>query len=218
MSVKVLLVDDHALLRAGLEAILGTDDSIEIVGQCADGPSAVRLATEQAPDLVLMDVQMPGGDGLTATAQILAANPTVRVLVLTMFDFDDYVLEGLRAGASGYLLKATPPAGLIAAVKDCAAGELTLGPSVVSRLVESYLQRADPIPAPAGLRDLTPRELEVLRVMARGLSNAEVGTELHLAETTVKTHVARILTKLGVRDRVQAVVIAHESGIAGNVG
>jgi DNA-binding NarL/FixJ family response regulator len=213
MSVRVLLVDDHALLRAGLEAILGTDDSIEVVGQCADGPSAVRLAAERAPDLVLMDVQMPGGDGLTATAQILAANPAVRVVVLTMFDFDDYVLEALRAGASGYLLKTTPPTGLIAAVKDCVGGEMTLGPSVVSRLVASYVQQAPPTPPPAGLRDLTPREFDVLRVMARGLSNAEVGTELHLAETTVKTHVARILTKLGVRDRLQAVVIAHENGI-----
>jgi DNA-binding NarL/FixJ family response regulator len=210
-----MLVDDHELLRAGLATILGADDDVEVVAQCADGPSAVRLAAEHSPDVVLMDVQMPGGDGLAATAQVLAANPRVRVMVLTMFDFDDYVFEALRAGASGFLLKTTPPDGLVAAVKACAAGDMTLGPSVVTRLVESYVRQRPGRTAHPGLYELTSREFDVLRAMARGLSNSEIAAELYLAETTVKTHVARILSKLCVRDRVQAVVIAFESGVVG---
>ena len=160
-----------------------------------------------------MDVEMPGGDGLAATARLRELPPEVKVLILTMFDLDEYVHEALRAGASGFLLKTTEPHALVAAVKACAAGETTLGPSVVRRLVDSYVSRP-PGPAPPGAAELTDREHDVLRAMARGLSNAEIALDLHLAETTVKTHVAHILAKLGVRDRVRAVVVALESGLA----
>jgi DNA-binding NarL/FixJ family response regulator len=213
MTIRVLIVDDHDLLRAGLVTVLGVDDEIEVVGEAGDGTTAARMVVELDPDVVLMDVEMPNGDGITATARIHRECPRSRVLVLTTFDIDDYVLGALRAGASGFLLKTTPPRELTAAVKSCAAGETTLGPTVISRLVDTYLAR----PAAADLEalaSLTERETEVLKVMARGLSNAEIGAELYLAETTVKTHVARILQKLGVRDRVQAVVIAHDSGLA----
>lgn len=212
MTIRVVVADDNELLRAGLVTVLDSDEGIEVVGQAADGPDAVRLAHELAPDLVLMDVEMPGGDGITAIARLRTEAPAVRCLVLTMFDLDDYVLEALRAGAAGFLLKTTEPLGLIAAVRSCAAGDTTLGPSVVARLVDSYLQPLAKVP---GLDDLTDRELDVLRSMAHGLSNAEIARELYLAETTVKTHVARILQKLGVRDRVQAVVLAHRAGVAG---
>ncbi|TRW43557.1 response regulator [Georgenia yuyongxinii] len=212
MTVRVLLVDDHDLLRQGLAAILGTDPDLEVVGECADGPSAVRRARVLEPDVVLMDIEMPGGDGLTATAEILAAQPAVRVMVLTTFDLDEYVLAALRAGASGFLVKTMPPARIVAAVKACAAGETMLGPTVLDRLVASYVQRPDAAAFP-GLDTLTDREREVLLAMAKGLSNVEIGEALYLAETTVKTHVTRVLAKLGVRDRVQAVVIAHRSGL-----
>ncbi len=211
MTVRVLVADDNVLLRAGLVTVLGSDPGLEVVGEAEDGPAAVELTVELHPDVVLMDVEMPGGDGITAIARLRKAAPRVRCLVLTMFDLDDYVLEALRAGAAGFLLKTTEPAALIAAVRSCAAGDTTLGPSVVARLVDSYVGVAQPAP---GLERLTARELEVLRSMAQGQSNAEIAGELFLAETTVKTHVARILTKLGVRDRVQAVVIAHRSGVA----
>lgn len=213
MTVRVLVADDNELLRAGLATVLASDAEIEVVGEAADGPSAVRLAARLSPDVVLMDVEMPGGDGVTATARIAAEQPAVRVLILTMFDLDEYVLEGLRAGASGFLLKTTQPADLVAAVHACARGETALGPSVVARLVDSYVSRPVATPAP-GLADLTDRERDVLGALARGLANAEIARELYLAETTVKTHVARILIKLGVRDRVQAVVVAHRSGLA----
>ncbi len=212
MTVRVVVVDDNELLRAGLVTVLGSDEEVDVVGEAADGPAGVRLALEQQPDVVLMDVEMPGGDGITATDRLGRGAPSVRVLILTMFDLDDYVLEALRAGASGFLLKTTEPRALIDAVKACAAGETTLGPSVIARLVDTYVSRPA-APAP-GLADLTDRELDVLRSMAKGLSNAEIAGDLYLAETTVKTHVARILTKLGVRDRVQAVVVAHRSGLA----
>jgi DNA-binding NarL/FixJ family response regulator len=212
MTVRVLVVDDHDLLRAGLATVLGVDPDIEVVGEAADGTAAVRMAAELDPDVVLMDVEMPGGDGITATARIAHECPRSRVLVLTTFDLDDYVLGALRAGASGFLLKTTPPRELTAAVRSCAAGEMTLGPTVIARLVDTYVARPATTALPV-LANLTARETEVLRVMARGLSNAEIGAELYLAETTVKTHVARILHKLGVRDRVQAVVLAHDSGM-----
>jgi DNA-binding NarL/FixJ family response regulator len=214
MTVRVLLVDDHDLLRAGLATVLGVDPEIEVVGECADGRTAAKLAREIEPDVVLMDIEMPEGDGITATADIVSTTRTTRVLVLTTFDIDDYIVEALRAGASGFLLKTTPPRELTAAIKACAAGQTTLGPSVIERLVDSYVTRPSAVAEPR-LARLTTRETEVLKVMARGLSNAEIGAELYLAETTVKTYVARILHKLGVRDRVQAVVIAHQSGMTG---
>jgi DNA-binding NarL/FixJ family response regulator len=212
MTVRILLVDDHDLLRTGLATVLATDPALEVVGECSDGVSAVRLAAELLPDLVLMDIEMPGGNGITATATIVQHNPTIRVMILTTFDLDDYVLEALRAGASGFLLKTTPPRELTAAVKICAAGDTTLGPTVIRRLVDTYVTHEVDAPLTQALTSLTKRETEVLKVMARGKSNHEIGAELYLAETTVKTHVARILAKLGVRDRVQAVVIAHDSG------
>jgi DNA-binding NarL/FixJ family response regulator len=213
MTVRVTLVDDNELLRAGLVTVLRSDPELEVVAESADGPAGVRAALEHRPDVVLMDVEMPGGDGLTATARLAEQLPGTRVLILTMFDLDDYVHEALRAGAAGFLLKTTEPRALVAAVKACAAGETTLGPSVVRRLVDSYVQR-QPRPLPPGAAELTDRERDVLRAMARGLSNAEIAADLYLAETTVKTHVARILAKLGVRDRVRAVVLALETGLA----
>jgi len=214
--VRVVIADDHDLLRDGVGAILGADPGIEVVGEASSGPSAVAAACALAPDVVLMDIEMPGGDGLAATREILERCPGTRVLVLTTFDLDEYVLEALRAGASGFLLKTTPAAALVSAVRACAAGEMLLAASVTRRLVETFVRR--PVPAPEGvvparLEDLTDRELDVLRALARGLSNAEIGRDLFLAETTVKTHVTHILAKLGLRDRVQAVVVAYETGL-----
>ena len=211
MSVRVVVVDDNDLLRAGLVTVLSSDPDLDVVGEAVDGPSSVVLCRRTRPDVVLMDVEMPGGDGLAATDALRSQAPEVRVPILTMFDLDDYVADALRAGAAGFLLKTTPPRELVAAVKACAEGETTLGPSVIARLVDSYVHR--PRETTAALDHLTERELDVLRAMARGLSNKEIGRELFLAETTVKTHVARVLTKLEVRDRVQAVVIAHRSGL-----
>ena len=211
MTVRVVVVDDNALLRAGLTTVLASDPGLEVVGEAPDGPAAVRLVVREQPDVALMDVEMPGGDGLTAVAELRVRCPRTRVLVLTMFDLDEYVADALRAGAAGFLLKTTAPGELVAAVKACAAGQVAVGPTVVTRLVDSFVAR-EPRPHP-GLADLTDRELDVLRAMARGLSNAEIGVELYVAETTVKTHVARVLAKLGVRDRVQAVVLAHRAGV-----
>lgn len=213
MTVRVVVVDDNELIRTGLVTVLRTDPLIEVVAEASDGVEAVRLAVAHTPDLVLMDIEMPGGDGITATARVTQRLPATRVLVLTMFDLDDYVVEALRAGASGFLLKTTEPRALVAAVKACAAGETTLGPSVIERLVDSYVTRPAGAPPP-GASQLTDRERDVLRSMAGGLSNSEIARELYLAETTVKTHVARILAKLDVRDRVQAVVVAHRCGLA----
>jgi DNA-binding NarL/FixJ family response regulator len=213
MTIRVLLADDNDLIRAGLATVLASDPDIEVVGQATTGPDAVRLAHHRSPDLVLMDVEMPGGDGIAATAEITREGTGPRVLILTMFDLDEYIAEGLRAGASGFLIKTTPPDELLAAVKACAAGQTTIGPTVVDRLVASFVRR--PVAgAHRGLEELTAREGEVLRAMARGLSNAEIGGELYMAESTVKTHVQSILAKLGVRDRVQAVVLAHRHGFA----
>ncbi|MGC0144841.1 response regulator [Pseudactinotalea sp. Z1732] len=212
MTIRVLLADDHAMMRAGLAGVLGSDPEIEIVGEAQDGAAAVSQARRLRPDVVLMDIEMPGIDGVTAIGRLATAAPAARCLVLTTFDVDEYVLGALRAGAAGFLLKTTPPRDLIQGVKDCAAGGSALGPTVVRRLVASYVGAArEPVP---GLELLTEREREVLAVMARGLSNAEIGAELHLTENTVRTHVAHILAKLGVRDRVQAVILAHRAGIA----
>ena len=212
MTVRVLLVDDHAMLRAGLASVLGSDDEIEVVGEAGDGAAAVAEARRTRPDVVLMDIEMPGVDGITAISRLAQTAPETRALVLTTFDVDDYVLGALRAGAAGFLLQTTPPRELIRAVKDCAAGGSALGPTVVGRLVASYVgQRPAVVPQ---LEQLTERELEVLRVMARGLSNLEIAAELHLTENTVRTHVAHILRKLQVRDRVQAVILAHRARLA----
>lgn len=209
MSVRVVVADDHELLRAGLVTVLDSSPELEVVAQVADGPAAVRAAREHRPDLVLMDVEMPGGDGITATREVVALGG-VRVLILTMFDLDEYVVAGLRAGASGFLVKTTEPRALIRAVLACAAGQATIAADVLDRVVRPALAGRREVPA---LARLTGREHDVLRAMARGLSNAEIGQELYLAETTVKTHVAHVLAKLGVPDRVQAVVLALQAGL-----
>jgi DNA-binding NarL/FixJ family response regulator len=211
--IRIVMADDQALIRSGLRTILEREDDLEVVGEAADGEQAVRLATELRPDIVLMDIRMPGVDGLAAAERILAGDreSAPRVLVLTTFEIDDYVQTALRTGVTGFLLKDTEPPALVAAVRSAARGDAMLSPAVTRRLIEAYVQR----PAPsAGLRvQLTQRESDVLRAMARGLSNAEIGTELYLSEATVKTHITSILAKLGVRDRLQAVVVAYESGM-----
>jgi DNA-binding NarL/FixJ family response regulator len=217
MTIRVMIVDDQALLRAGFRMILGTEPDLEVVGEADDGRQAVEQAARQAPDVILMDIRMPGVDGLDATRRLLAAAaPAVppRVIILTTFDLDEYVYEALRAGASGFLLKDTPPDQLIAAIRVVAAGDALIAPSITRRLIGEFAARpARPSEPPAGLADLTPRELEVLRLVARGRSNAEIAETLVVSGTTVKSHVARILMKLDLRDRVQAVVLAYESGL-----
>jgi DNA-binding NarL/FixJ family response regulator len=215
MSVRVLLVDDQALIRAGFRMILDAEEDIEVVGECADGTQAVHSAGRLRPDVVLMDIRMPEMDGIEATRRIAGADgEPVRVLMLTTFDLDEYVYDALRAGASGFLLKDVPAEQLVEGIRVVARGEALLAPSVTKRLIEEF-SRSGPahVEPPPELEHLTPRELEVFRLMARGLSNAEIAAELFVSETTVKTHVARVLMKLGVRDRVQAVVLAYESGM-----
>jgi DNA-binding NarL/FixJ family response regulator len=211
--VSVLIADDQALVRAGFRAILESQPQIKVVGEARDGLDAVDLARRRRPDVVLMDIQMPGMDGLEATRRVLAENAWVAVLMLTTFDLDEYVYEALQAGASGFLLKDVSPEGLIEAVRVVAQGDALIAPSVTKRLIEQFARSSPPRAAPAGLDEVTPRELEVLGLMARGLSNAEIAAQLVLSEATVKTHVKRILAKLAVRDRVQAVVLAYESGL-----
>ena len=215
--IRVLVADDQELVRTGFRLILETEDDITVVAQAADGARAVELARRHQPDVVLMDVRMPTLDGIEATARLVGrdASPAapVRVLMLTTFDMDDYVYAALRNGASGFLLKDTPPEDLVRAIRVVAAGDALLAPSVTRRLIEDVSRmRAQPVDAP-GLATLTDREREVLGLVARGLSNAEIADTLVLGETTVKTHVGRILMKLGLRDRVQAVVLAYESGL-----
>jgi DNA-binding NarL/FixJ family response regulator len=210
----VVVADDQDLIRGGLRAILDAAGDIEVVAEASSGLAAATAAATHLADVVLMDVQMPGSDGIQGTAAVLQARPQCRVLVLTMFDLDEYVFAALRAGASGFLLKTTSPAELSAAVRACHSGELLFAPTVTRRLVETYVRRP-PVTGgvPARLSALTGREIDVLRALARGLSNAEIARELYLGETTVKTHVTRILAKLGLRDRVQAVVLAYECGL-----
>jgi DNA-binding NarL/FixJ family response regulator len=215
--IRVLVADDQELVRTGFRLILETEDDITVVGQAADGVEAVDLARRHRPDVVLMDVRMPTLDGIEATARLVGpdASPPapVRVLMLTTFDMDDYVYAALRNGASGFLLKDTPPEDLVRAIRVVAAGDALLAPSVTRRLIEDVSRtRAQPV-VPPGMATLTDREREVLRLVARGLSNAEIAGALVLGETTVKTHVGRVLTKLGLRDRVQVVVLAYESGL-----
>jgi DNA-binding NarL/FixJ family response regulator len=211
--IRVLVADDQQLLRAGFRVILESEPDIEVVGEAADGVEALEVARETRPDVVLMDIRMPRLDGLTATERLLAAAEPPRVVVLTTFDQNEYVVRAMRAGAYGFLLKDAPASRLVTAVRAAASGEALIEPAITRRLLERFAAPdAAPVPLPASLRTLTDRETEVLRLVARGLSNAEIAEELVVAETTVKTHVARVLTKLGLRDRVQAVVLAYESG------
>jgi len=214
--IRVVIADDQDLIRAGLAGILAAERDIEVVGQAGNGLEAASVARQTAADVVLMDVQMPDTDGVAGIRAVAAAWPQARVLMLTTFDLDEYVFGALREGASGFLLKTTPPAELCAAIRAIASGDMLFAPSVTRRLVEAYVRRP---PSSAGVPDalgnLTDRELDVFRAIARGLSNAEIGAELFLGEATVKTHVTRILSKLGLRDRVQAVVLAYECGLAG---
>jgi DNA-binding NarL/FixJ family response regulator len=210
--IRVLLADDQELVRSGFRLILEMAEGIEVVGEAVDGRDAVELAKELRPDVVLMDVRMPDVDGIEATRQLRAANLDARVLVLTTFDLDEYVYAAVQAGASGFLLKDAPRDQLVTAVRTVARGEALLAPAVTKRLIERFVAQATP-PAAPGIADLSARESEVLQLIARGLSNAEIAAELFVAEATVKTHVARVLAKLGLRDRVQAVVFAYENGL-----
>jgi DNA-binding NarL/FixJ family response regulator len=216
MSIRVLLVDDQALIRAGFRMILDAEEDMDVVGECADGTQAVDSARRLAPDVVLMDIRMPEMDGIEATRLIAGddGDRAPRVLMLTTFDLDEYVYDALRAGASGFLLKDVPAEQLVDGIRVIAHGDALLAPSVTKRLIHEFSRSgAAQRSAPASLDDLTPREFEVFKLIARGMSNAEVAEELVVSETTVKTHVARVLMKLGVRDRVQAVVLAYESGV-----
>ena len=213
-AVRVLLVDDDDLMRAGLKAVLSSDAAIEVIGEAGDGRTAVSSARRLRPDVVLMDVRMPGLDGISATREILAVSPEVKIAVLTTFEQDDYIFGALSAGASGFLLKRTKPEELIAAIHTIAEGDSLLSPSVTRRVIERMA--GQPIPdsgANARLEELTPREREVLELIARGLSNREIAGEFVIEESTVKTHVKRIMMKLHLRDRVQAVIFAYESGL-----
>jgi DNA-binding NarL/FixJ family response regulator len=215
--IRVLLVDDQPLLRTGFRMILETEPDIAVVGESGDGEAAVAAARALQPDVVLMDVRMPRMDGVQATRLITGAarDNAPRVLVLTTFDLDEYVVEALRAGASGFLLKDVPAEDLVDAIRVVATGEAVIAPSVMRRLLDRFASRlpAANAPTPASLAILTERERQVLKLVARGLSNAEIAAELVVSETTVKTHVGNLLTKLGVRDRVQAAVYAYESGL-----
>jgi len=213
MSIAVLVADDQSMVRAGFRLLLGDEDGIEVVAEAADGNEAVAKAARFRPTVVLMDIRMPELDGLEATRRILAADPDARVLILTTFDLDEYIYEALRAGASGFVLKDDPPEQLIAAIRTAAAGNALLSPTVTKRVIRQFAQVRPPS-APPGLEHLTAREHEVFLRIADGLSNAEIGRELYISETTVKTHVTRVLQKLDLRDRVQAVVLAHQCGLA----
>jgi DNA-binding NarL/FixJ family response regulator len=216
MSIRVLIADDQALVRGGFRAILETEPDLDVVAEAGDGAEALDLARHHRVDVVLMDIRMPRLDGIEATRRLLAEprNPPTRVLVLTTFDLDEYVYEALRAGASGFLLKDVPPEHLAPAVRIVASGEALLAPSVTRRLIEEFARRPVPGgPSSASLQQLTPREHDVLALIARGMSNLEIAQRLFVGESTVKTHVAHVLSKLGARDRIHAVVFAYESGL-----
>jgi DNA-binding NarL/FixJ family response regulator len=214
VSIRVLLADDERLVRAGFRMILKAEPRLEVIGEAADGLEAIKAVEELRPDVVLMDIRMPKLDGLEATRRILASpEPRPRVVVLTTFDLDEYVYEALRAGASGFLLKDAPEDQLVAAIHLAADGGAMFSPSVTRRLIEEFSRRVSLREPPPALAELTPREREVLRLLARGLSNQEIAAKLVVSEHTAKTHVAHILSKLGLRDRIQAVVLAYESGL-----
>jgi DNA-binding NarL/FixJ family response regulator len=212
MTIRVLVADDQSMVRAGFRMLLSGEDDIEVVAEASNGLEAVDKAARFHPSVVLMDIRMPELDGLQATRRILSADHTPRILILTTFDLDEYVFEALRAGASGFVLKDDSPEQLIAAIRTVAAGEALLSPTITKRVIEKFVHISRPAP-PKEFGELSERERDVFRMMARGLSNAEIGNELHISETTVKTHVTHILQKLNLRDRVQAVVLAYQTGV-----
>jgi DNA-binding NarL/FixJ family response regulator len=214
--IRVVVADDQALVRAGFRVLIDASAGFEVVGEAADGAEAVELVREHRPDVVLMDVRMPNVDGLEATRQVVALGlePAVRVLILTTFDLDEYVFGALKAGASGFLLKDTPPADLLAGIRTVAAGDALLSPSITRHLIEEFVRRPEPgQPARVHLEGLTERELEVLTCVAKGWSNAEIAASLFVSPATVKTHLSRLLMKLNARDRAQLIVAAYESGL-----
>jgi DNA-binding NarL/FixJ family response regulator len=214
-DIRILIVDDQALIRSGLRMILEAESGLSVIGEASDGREAIEVATRQRPDVILMDIRMPVMDGIDATRRLNASalSPMPQVLILTTFDLDEYIYAAIRAGASGFLLKDAPPDDLIHAIRVVARGEALLAPTITRRLIEEFASRPKPDAAPEGMDELTERELEVLRSLAAGLSNAEIADALFVSEATVKTHISHILTKLDLRDRVQAVVVAYESGL-----
>jgi DNA-binding NarL/FixJ family response regulator len=221
MAIRVLLADDQRLVRSGFRMILRAEPDIEVVGEAADGREAIEAAATLKPDVVLMDIRMPEVDGLEATRRLMSGDePRPHVVVLTTFNLDEYVYEALRAGASCFLLKDAPEEQLVSAIRLAADGGAMFSPAVTKTLIEEFAQRGQPVPLPPALDELTERETEVLRLLARGLSNRELADHMVVSEHTAKTHVTRILTKLGLRDRTQAVILAYESGLvrAGDVG
>jgi DNA-binding NarL/FixJ family response regulator len=212
MSVRVLVADDQSMVRAGFRMLLSEEPDIEVVAEASNGLEAVEKAARFRPTVVLMDIRMPELDGLEATRRILAADDAARILILTTFDLDEYVYEALRAGASGFVLKDDPPEQLLAAVRTVAGGEALLSPGITKRVIKQFTRIPRTTP-PRQVNDLSERELDVLRLIARGLSNAEIGRELYISDATVKTHITHILQKLNLRDRVQAVVLAYETGL-----
>jgi DNA-binding NarL/FixJ family response regulator len=212
MTIRVLIADDQSMVRAGFRMLLAGEEDIEVVAEARDGLEAVAKAARFNPTVILMDIRMPELDGLEATRRILAANDTARILILTTFGLDEYVYEALRYGASGFVLKDDPPEQLISAVRTVAGGNALLSPEITKSVIKQFARIPRPVP-PKELNDLTARERDILRLIATGLSNAEIGQRLYISETTVKTHVTHILQKLGLRDRVQAVVLAYQTGV-----
>ena len=212
MTIRVLVADDQSMVRAGFRMLLSGEEDIDVVAEASNGLEAVEKADRFHPDVILMDIRMPELDGLEATRRILATDNGARILVLTTFNLDEYVYEALRAGASGFVLKDDPPEQLISAIRIVAAGDALLSPTVTKRVIERFARTPRPAP-PKGLDDLSEREREVFRLIARGLSNAEIARELYISDTTVKTHITHILQKLDLRDRVQAVVLAYQTGV-----
>jgi DNA-binding NarL/FixJ family response regulator len=212
VTIRVLVADDQSMVRAGFRMLLSGEEDIEVVAEASNGREAVDKAARFDPTVVLMDIRMPELDGLEATRRILGADDSARILILTTFDLDEYVYEALRAGASGFVLKDDPPEQLLSAIRIVADGEALLSPAITKRVIEQFTRAPRPAP-PSGIEELTERELDVFRLIARGLSNAEIAQELYISDTTVKTHITHILQKLDLRDRVQAVVLAHESGL-----
>jgi DNA-binding NarL/FixJ family response regulator len=217
MTTRIVIADDQALIRGGLRMILDAQPDLEVVGEAVDGRDALQKARELSPDLVLMDVRMPELDGLETTRRLLDRDPSPKVIVLTTFDLDDYVYEAIRAGASGFLLKSTPPQQLVAGIRTVMAGDALLAPEITRRLLDRFVARPPrPTGIPPDFADLSERELEVLRLIAHGRSNTEIAVDLYISEATVKTHVTHILTKLRLRDRVQAVALAYRTGLMDN--